>query len=169
MQRPTWSSLCPRQHAAGIWSSVCPRQHAAGICCAADDRATAAPGKCYSWAVQLLELTRCVFLSSPTAHGAYGVVVSHPLRMRKALGSNPCVSILSVVSHKPALHEMCPRVRLSLAPATAHVRAHRRGRACACRCACARARMRVGVRVCVGKWHARGHFGYAQPQRRFAA
>ena len=25
---------------------------------------------------------------------AYGVVVSHPLRMRKALGSNPSVSIL---------------------------------------------------------------------------
>ena len=27
-------------------------------------------------------------------HGAHGVVVSHPLRMRKALGSNPSVSIL---------------------------------------------------------------------------
>jgi hypothetical protein len=28
-----------------------------------------------------------------TVHGAHGVVVSHPLRMRKALGSNPSVSI----------------------------------------------------------------------------
>ena len=28
------------------------------------------------------------------AHGAHGVVVSHPPRMRKALGSNPSVSIL---------------------------------------------------------------------------
>ena len=27
------------------------------------------------------------------AQGAHGVVVSHPLRMRKALGSNPSVSI----------------------------------------------------------------------------
>ena len=63
------------------------------MCCAADDPAITAPGKCYSWAVQLLELTRCIFLSSPTAHGAHGVVVSHPLRMRKALGSNPSVSI----------------------------------------------------------------------------
>ena len=29
--------------------------------------------------------------------GAHGVVVSHPLRMRKALGSNPSVSILIVI------------------------------------------------------------------------
>ena len=28
-----------------------------------------------------------------TIHGAHGVVVSRPLRMRKALGSNPSVSI----------------------------------------------------------------------------
>ena len=28
--------------------------------------------------------------------GAHGVVVSHPLRMRKALGSNPSVSIVPV-------------------------------------------------------------------------
>ena len=37
------------------------------------------------------------FPSHQTAHlqhGAHGVVVSHPLRMRKALGSNPSVSIL---------------------------------------------------------------------------
>ena len=32
-------------------------------------------------------------------HGAHGVVVSHPLRMRKALGSIPSVSILP-----------CPRI-----------------------------------------------------------
>ena len=31
---------------------------------------------------------------------AYGVVVSHPLRMRKALGSNPSVSISSVSTRK---------------------------------------------------------------------
>ena len=30
-------------------------------------------------------------------HGAHGVVVSHPLRMRKALGSNPSVSISYVL------------------------------------------------------------------------
>ena len=28
------------------------------------------------------------------SHRAHGVVVSHPLRMRKALGSNPSVSIM---------------------------------------------------------------------------
>ena len=30
-------------------------------------------------------------------HGAHGVVASHPLRMRKALGSNPSVSIGAAV------------------------------------------------------------------------
>ena len=38
-------------------------------------------------------LCAVLFLSSLTAHGAHGVVVSHPLRMRKALGSNPSVPI----------------------------------------------------------------------------
>ena len=33
-------------------------------------------------------------------HRAHGVVVSHPLRMRKALGSNPSVSISSVSTRK---------------------------------------------------------------------
>ena len=32
----------------------------------------------------------CCWLANP--QGAHGVVVSHPLRMRKALGSNPSVS-----------------------------------------------------------------------------
>ena len=35
-------------------------------------------------------------------HGAHGVVVSHPLRMRKALGSNPSVSIFPNCSAFPA-------------------------------------------------------------------
>ena len=34
---------------------------------------------------------------SRSAVRAHGVVVSHPLRMRKALGSNPSVSILHIV------------------------------------------------------------------------
>ena len=42
-------------------------------------------------------------------HGAHGVVVSHPLRMRKALGSNPSVSIFAV------------RADLALAPGFAHL------------------------------------------------
>ena len=33
-------------------------------------------------------------------HGAHGVVVSHPFRMRKALGSNPSVSILCDDNHR---------------------------------------------------------------------
>ena len=33
-------------------------------------------------------------LNGKIQHGAHGVVVSHPLRMRKALGSNPSVSIV---------------------------------------------------------------------------
>ena len=32
-------------------------------------------------------------VQSTWCYGAHGVVVSHPLRMRKALGSNPSVSI----------------------------------------------------------------------------
>ena len=38
-------------------------------------------------------------------HGAHGVVVSHPLRMRKALGSNPSVSMFATcrVSHSKCL------------------------------------------------------------------
>ena len=39
-----------------------------------------------SWNVQVLDIT--------LHHGAHGVVASHPLRMRKALGSNPSVSKL---------------------------------------------------------------------------
>ena len=35
------------------------------------------------------------WLESPFPYWAHGVVVSHPLRMRKALGSNPSVSILA--------------------------------------------------------------------------
>ena len=34
-----------------------------------------------------------------TWHGAHGVVVSHPLRMRKALGSIPSVSIFAFLFH----------------------------------------------------------------------
>ena len=37
-----------------------------------------------------------------TSQGAHGVVVSHPLRMRKALGSNPSVSMFSE-HHKPGI------------------------------------------------------------------
>merc|ERR1711940_307401 len=37
------------------------------------------------------------FLAAGSDHGAHGVVVSHPLRMRKALGSNPSVSIGAAV------------------------------------------------------------------------
>ena len=33
------------------------------------------------------------FLVGECTYGAHGVVVSHPLRMRQALGSNPSVSI----------------------------------------------------------------------------
>ena len=36
-------------------------------------------------------------LAAGSDHGAHGVVVSHPLRMRKALGSNPSVSISAAV------------------------------------------------------------------------
>ena len=43
--------------------------------------------------------SRCAQLlfsqGAPCTHGAHGVVASHPLRMRKALGSNPSVSIVS--------------------------------------------------------------------------
>ena len=35
------------------------------MCCAADDWGIAAPGKCYSWAVQLLELMRRISLVQP--------------------------------------------------------------------------------------------------------
>ena len=40
-------------------------------------------------------------------HGAHGVVVSHPLRMRKALGSNPSVSNYNV--RDDALFALGPR------------------------------------------------------------
>ena len=36
-------------------------------------------------------------LAAGSDHGAHGVVASHPLRMRKALGSNPSVSIGAAV------------------------------------------------------------------------
>ena len=36
-------------------------------------------------------------LAADSDHGAHGVVASHPLRMRKALGSNPNVSIGAAV------------------------------------------------------------------------
>ena len=39
--------------------------------------------------------SRLAHLIITNRHRAHGVVVSHPLRMRKALGSNPTVSILS--------------------------------------------------------------------------
>ena len=38
-------------------------------------------------------LTCNIFLGGQCTYGAHGVVVSHLLRMRKALGSNPSVSI----------------------------------------------------------------------------
>ena len=38
-----------------------------------------------------------------TWHGVHGVVVSHPLRMQKALGSNPSVSIAVISPNMPAL------------------------------------------------------------------
>ena len=38
-------------------------------------------------------LVDIIFHSFANPQGAHGVVVSHPLRMRKALGSNPSVSI----------------------------------------------------------------------------
>ena len=34
--------------------------------------------------------------ASPESEGAHGVAVSHPLRMRKALGSNPSVSFYAM-------------------------------------------------------------------------
>ena len=37
------------------------------------------------------------FLAAGSDHGAHGLVVSHPLRTRKALGSNPSVSIGAAV------------------------------------------------------------------------
>ena len=37
-------------------------------------------------------------------HGAHGVVVSHPLRMRKALGSHPSVSILQAKNPALTIH-----------------------------------------------------------------
>ena len=39
-------------------------------------------------------------LAAGSDHGAHGVVVSHPLRMRKALGSNPSVSIGAAVPQR---------------------------------------------------------------------
>ena len=36
--------------------------------------------------------------------GAHGVVVSHPLRMRKALSSNPSVSVLWALAHHCVAH-----------------------------------------------------------------
>ena len=36
----------------------------------------------------------CSLGGRPNSFRAHGVVVSHPLRMRKALGSNPSVSIV---------------------------------------------------------------------------
>ena len=40
-----------------------------------------------------LHIRKITFLAAGSDHGAHGVVVSHPLRMRKALCSNPSVSI----------------------------------------------------------------------------
>ena len=37
------------------------------------------------------------FLAAAIVYGAHGVVASHPFRMRKALGSNPSVSIGAAV------------------------------------------------------------------------
>jgi hypothetical protein len=51
-----------------------------------------------------------VFRSITTdCHWAHGVVVSHPLRMQKALGSNPSVSILetSMISLQIANGSLC--------------------------------------------------------------
>ena len=66
----------------------------------------------------LLRLVACRFAMSSShkhvsphcIHRAHGVVVSHPLRMRKALGSNPSVSMHNV-NHCPTI---CRR------PATPH-------------------------------------------------
>ena len=40
-------------------------------------------------------------------HGAHGVVVSHPLRMRKALGSNPSVSTFVSQEFRAAFSVAC--------------------------------------------------------------
>ena len=60
-------------------------------------------GRCHSdvlraWATNgKSSHTQRTFLAAGSDHGAHGVVVSHPLRMRKALGSNPSVSISAAV------------------------------------------------------------------------
>ena len=53
-------------------------------------------------------------LAADSDHGAHGVVASHPLRVRKALGSNPSVSIGEAVPQLLPLRSvfgllaMCP-------------------------------------------------------------
>ena len=57
---------------------------------------------CPKWLHSCSHIFRCIVQSPPpllgtrlaTSNRAHGVVASHPLRMRKALGSNPSVSIL---------------------------------------------------------------------------
>ena len=47
--------------------------------------------------------------------GAHRVVASHPLRMRKALGSNPSVSISIIIPNMRALLPVFPASALELA------------------------------------------------------
>ena len=46
-----------------------------------------------------------IFYRKEFVQGAHGVVVSHPLRMRKALGSNPSVSMAVIFSKRPTNHD----------------------------------------------------------------
>ena len=44
-----------------------------------------------------------ILCEMPYHHRAHGVVASHPLRIRKALGSNPSVSILELFLAIPCI------------------------------------------------------------------
>ena len=63
------------------------------------------------------------WFESPFPYWAHGVVVSHPLRMRKALGSNPSVSIL-VRWLRAMCHSICPAPTASSLQPHAHLRSH---------------------------------------------
>ena len=63
------------------------------------------------------------WLESPVPYWAHGVVVSHPLRMRKALGSNPSVSILPRWLRALG-HSICTAPNASTHQPYAHLRSY---------------------------------------------
>ena len=55
---------------------------------------------------------------------AHGVVVSHPLRMRKALGSNPSVSILIIIWKSGILLAVVAAIKMTTVHGSSFIISH---------------------------------------------